>query len=234
MRDEKRPLLPPGANDHSEVNVARRRFAKAGLGGSAILVTLASRPVLGATCMTPSAAGSGNHSQHVNNPTCILKTDSDFISNAVGYNPADGSGASLWPSPYKPDALFHPFFTAGGSLNYRDSSSSNSYTLFEVLVGRKWPIVSGNRVVIPANWATTWTTLISPTVASPLAQAFVVALLNAAPPNNYYVVLPDMGEPSVKGIEDEYAHNGYYEVTAGQKWYADTILKYLQNPGSVF
>ena len=46
------------------VDASRRLFSKASLAAPVVLATLASRPVLGATCLTPSAAGSGNHSQH--------------------------------------------------------------------------------------------------------------------------------------------------------------------------
>ena len=236
QRNQPSDLAQDVTQEARPVDKSRRLLGKAALAAPIVLASLASRPVLGTTfCMTPSAAGSGNHSQQVSRPACTLKTAQDFITKAKGYKPGDPTPTD-WPTNYKPDTLFHPFFTAGSYLKYLDSTTSNSYTLFEVLVGRKWPVKNdGTRKKIENNWVPAdWPNLISPMVQSTLAVPFVVALLNAGQPNNYYVVLPDVGEPSVKGIEDEYARTSYYEVSAGNKWYANTIGSYLQNPGSVF
>jgi hypothetical protein len=207
MRDEHQPLLPPGADTTGGVNASRRRFAKAGLGGSAILVTLASRPVLGATCVSPSAAGSGNHSQH-NPVACTPLTVQQWIENV----PADHS-VKWTGTNYAPNDPFHPLFARGGFLDfYKDATTS--YSL--------WDVLTGNTPSAP--------------VAGPtdLGKWFVAGLLNASD-GNYGGVIQTVGpDPSVRGIEDEFAHKGYFEPTAGTKWYADTIKAYLKDPGSVF
>jgi hypothetical protein len=81
MSDQQHPMLPPDANATPEVDVARRRFAKAGGGASVILATLASKPVLAGWCIKPSMAGSGNHSQHQAQACNSTKSPSQWGNN---------------------------------------------------------------------------------------------------------------------------------------------------------
>lgn len=219
MRDEQQPMLPPDSNKPHEVDASRRRFAKAGLGGSAVLITLASRPVLGATCLTPSAAGSGNHSQH-NPAVCDGGLDPQWwIDNVVKNAQGEPRLGQKWVgTDYTPNQVFHPLFTAGTYLNmFRPNG--NSLTFWQVLTGQ---FGNGN----PIN----------PQVAGPtgLAKWFVAGLLSASK-NRYGGVIQPIGpDPSVRGIEDEFARNGFFQPTAGKQWNASTIIAYLQDPGSVF
>ncbi|MCU6434150.1 hypothetical protein LPB67_10255 [Undibacterium sp. Jales W-56] len=70
---------------------ARRRFTKAGLATTGVLVTMASRPVLGCTTQSPSGFQSGNQS-HRGVPQ---------RSNACP--PAYWAGTTHWPSGLKQD-----------------------------------------------------------------------------------------------------------------------------------
>lgn len=81
MSDQQHPMLPPDANATPDVDVARRRFAKAGGGASVILATLASKPVLAGWCIKPSMAGSGNHSQHQAQACNSTKSPSQWGNN---------------------------------------------------------------------------------------------------------------------------------------------------------
>jgi len=55
----------------STANPSRRRFAQSGLGISGVILSLASRPVLGAVvCKSPSGFLSGNASTHGQQPVC--------------------------------------------------------------------------------------------------------------------------------------------------------------------
>lgn len=199
---EGKPLNP---KSKGRVDESRRRFGRtAGLGGPAILATLASRPVLGATCLTPSAAGSGNLSQH--NPG-ICAGLVDWTNVAPGQ----------WPSGYGQNDKFHKYFTAGPYLNFNYQKNQNtidSYTLSDVLKGN-----TPNAFV---------------TDSAGIGKVFVNALLSAAHGNYGGVIQPIGPDPSVRGIEDEFARNGYFVPTAGKQWFADTIKAYLNDPGSVF
>lgn len=210
------PDTSSGLRDKQLVDPTRRKLAVAG--GSAVLATLASRPVLGCTCLTPSAAGSGNHSQH-HPPACSGGSTPQWWIDNVKHKP-DGTPKldKNWPNTtFMPNTTFHPTFTAGSYLNMSDSSGT-SYTFWEVLTGLKGGIAIAPQVLGPDN----------------LAKWFVAGLLSASK-NQYGGVIQALGpDPSVRGIEDEFARNGYFQATAGKQWGAPTIIAYLQDPGSVF
>lgn len=205
----------PSSASQGTIDQTRRKLASAGLGGSAVLLTLASRPVLGATCLTPSAAGSGNHSQH--NPiACTPQNLQYWIDHVPRNSGGQVQNNTVWPgTTFKPGDAFHPLFTKGPYLNFSSNpSQTQSYSLWEVL--------SGTTPNAPVPGPTD------------LGKWFVAGLLNASA--NYYagVIQPTGPDPSVRGIEDEFATNGYFQATAGKQWGASTIIAYLQDPGSVF
>jgi hypothetical protein len=93
----------------------RRHFLKGSAAVAPVVITVASRPVLGAQC-TPSAWVSGNLSDHGN-----------FRTSCGGFNPTYwASSPSLWPAPYKPGTKFNDVFTLGNG--YYDGK-----TLLQVL-----------------------------------------------------------------------------------------------------
>lgn len=72
--DESSPLL----------NQSRRRFTKSGLAVSGVLMTLATRPVLGQTvsCKSPSGFLSGNTSSHGTPPICLGRSPGYWKNNS--------------------------------------------------------------------------------------------------------------------------------------------------------
>ncbi len=202
--------LPPTEHDRKpgQIDESRRRFGKAGLGSSAVLLTLASRPVLGATCLTPSMAGSGNHSQHQGTSCQGMQTVQHWID------------ATTWPGGFTKDQTFHPLFTHGPYLNFTyivnpggAISMVGSYTLLQVLQGNTPSAVD------PAG----------------IGKFFVAALLSAANGDFGSSLQPVGPDPSVRGIEDEYARNGKFIPHASHPgWNALTIASYFQDPWSVF
>jgi hypothetical protein len=90
------------------VNAGRRRFGRTGLAASGILATLASRPVLGAACMTPSAFVSGNLSTHGTPPAC------------AGRSPGYWKNKTDWPIANRDTAKFKNVFTCAKTSPYFD------------------------------------------------------------------------------------------------------------------
>lgn len=84
------------------VDEARRRFAKSGLAASGVILTLASRPVLGGdaplACKSPSAWISGNGSTHGPEPVCMGRSPGYWKNHA-----------NRWP--ISPDTRFKDIFT---------------------------------------------------------------------------------------------------------------------------
>lgn len=84
-------LLQNNSHQNKPVNESRRHATKSGLALSGVLLTLASRPSLGAdVCKTPSGFLSGNLSFHGTPQTC-----SGLSPDYWGSHPED------WPSPYQ-------------------------------------------------------------------------------------------------------------------------------------
>lgn len=87
-------------------NPSRRRFTRAGFAGSGVILTLASRPVLGAACCkSPSGFLSGNASTHGNLQVCLGRSPG-YWKNREG----------SWPIPT--NTLFRHVFGCGGNSPY--------------------------------------------------------------------------------------------------------------------
>lgn len=103
----------------ANANASRRRFAKAGLGVSGVILTLASRPVLGnVVCKSPSGFLSGNASTHGAPPIC------------QGRSPGYWKNHTNWPISI--EAKF------GSVFNCHPNSPYASVTLLQILSHQKF------------------------------------------------------------------------------------------------
>lgn len=102
-----------GSSIKGPVNAGRRRFARSGVAASGIIATLSSGPVLGAVCKSPSAALSGNLSNHHQETMC------------AGRSPGYWKTKHTWPvsKDLKFSQIFTPYL----------GSPLNTMTLLEVL-----------------------------------------------------------------------------------------------------
>ena len=209
------PETPPAAAQNDTVDQSRRRLAGAALGVS-VVFTLASRPVLAADqCMTPSAAVSGNLSQHGTPTLCSGRTPGYWKTHPES-----------WPSPYLPGScnggqnicnqaqnwkngtLFHPLFSGTqfmADLDGNPGTPKTSLSLMQVLMltngGNPWGLTD------PDN----------------LGAHIVAALLNAAAG-----LTPVLSVTDVIGIWNEWASKGYFEPTANVQWNSAQIVDYLK------
>jgi len=209
------PETPPAAAQNDTVDQSRRRLAGAALGVS-VVFTLASRPVLAADqCMTPSAAVSGNLSQHGTPTLCSGRTPGYWKTHPES-----------WPSPYLPGScnggqnicnqaqnwkngtLFHPIFSGTqfmADLDGNPGTPKTSLSLMQVLMltngGNPWGLTD------PDN----------------LGAHIVAALLNAAAG-----LTPVLSVTDVIGIWNEWASKGYFEPTANVQWNSAQIVDYLK------
>jgi len=211
---------------------SRRRFGKAGLSvGSAIILTVASRPVLanyGAVCKTPSGFISGNLSQHGNPPPSTGRTPG-YWKNHYGYN--------AWPSPYQCGNL------KGTKCNNWDSwkndgtkvAKTNTYPdgAFSCVGHCK---KYAGYTVTSYNKKTGYTTKFEPYTLMQVmwmggnmdpyqfGAHMCAALLNAR--SGWTDCLT---EHAVKTMWNECDQKGYYEPTAGVKWYPQDCVEYLKS-----
>ncbi|HEY5799200.1 MAG TPA: hypothetical protein VIT92_03220 [Burkholderiaceae bacterium] len=100
---DREQLQAAGARGHDP---SRRRFGRAGLGASGVLLTLACKPVLGAVAVAPSGFCSANQSRH--------GTAEQNVSFAR--NPDYWRDSGQWPIPK--ETTFSQVFAAGTSSPY--------------------------------------------------------------------------------------------------------------------
>lgn len=188
----------PTEKNGADFKENRRRLLKGGMAAAPVLMTLASRPVLGGggdtpgECKTPSGFASGNVSQHGTPHYCSGRTP--------GYWKAH---LEAWPPPYYPTTTSGPgghtatlFHSPTTGLN---GTQFPGKTMLEVL-----NMGGGDYIA--------------------LARHIVAALLNA----KAGLVPPEvLSESAVRDIWNSYVAKGYYEPTAGIKWYPDDIVTYL-------
>ncbi len=194
---------------NTQLDASRRRLMGAGFGVSAIF-TLASQPVLAATCVTASAAASGNLSHHGTTPVCQGRTPSFWKQSGnswpTGYDQGKCSGPNCSASPenWTGGTQFSNIFgepPRGSTLKVKGASLS----LNQIMVMNGKPYQGA-------------------TDPDGLSAYIVAALLNAASERTKDV----LSVKTVIGIWNEWVTKGYFEPTAGVKWDSKQIVTYLK------
>jgi hypothetical protein len=119
MNERQKNSTLPEADDLAggpQVDEARRRWTKAGIGAGAILATLAGRPALAGVCQSPSAFASGNMSHGASAPVCS------------GNSPAQWAATNSWPGDFKPNDKFHAHLPAGTKVNWGNATMQQVLT----------------------------------------------------------------------------------------------------------
>ena len=196
---------------------SRRNFTKSGLAVSGVLLTLASRSALGGgfVCKSPSGFLSGNVSQHGTPLTCDGRTPGYWGTNTDAQHP--------WPSPYKTGT----FACVDGDKKSKDCSSQDyknwsGGTMFNDAFlgfycsgfGAHLASYSMMQVILLGGNGDPYQ----------LGAHIVSALLNAR-----MGWTPVLTEAQVRNIFNEYDLKGYFEPTAGVKWYPAEIVDYLKS-----
>jgi hypothetical protein len=187
------------ANQTKSVDESRRHFTKSGLVVSGVLLTLASRPSLGAVCTSPSGFQSGNLSAPGTSQTCSGRSPGYF-----------GTHSAQWPSPYEAGSYTDSDTRSSSGTMFKDSalgfhcsgygSNYKNYSMMQIigLGGGGDPHQLGAHII--------------------------AALLNAR-----MGWTPVLTEAQVRNMFNEYDSKGYFEPTAGVKWYPEDIVTYLQS-----
>lgn len=186
---------------------SRRRFTKAGLAASGVMVTLASRPVLGcATAETPSGFISGNVSRGQAQASCGLspgywKNHSDWPAPMVSHTPP------VTPARHK--------FGAGHNDTDHDDGTLFS-AVFDCTRSRSLPYakIAMSDLLVPQSFDN-----------SRLGAHCVAAYLNALAGMTPYL-------PAAKVVQmfNQWAATGYFyplDPSTSVKWDAAQIVAYL-------
>lgn len=185
----------------------RRRLLRRSLGSVPILMTLATRPAFGAMqCVTPSGFVSMPTSQHGTPTYCSGRTPGYWKQSQF---------FSSWLPPYYPTTV--------------TGSSGHHATLF-----KDWFMVPPASPPVGSTWATvtfldvlrteSYTASSSGGPYYDIARYVVASLLNIA-----QGWVPVLTTSLVRDMWTEYVTKGYFEPTAGVKWYHDDLSGYLQS-----
>lgn len=179
---------------------SRRRLLHGAITAVPVLLTLASRPVLGNTaCATPSAAGS---------PGSNARTQQVCQGMSASYW---SSNPSAWPTPYVAGTSSSSRLrttAVGGSVTPATLFHSSTTGFAGTLFGGK-PL---SEVLQMPNTGT-----------QGAGKYCAAALLNARSGRT-----PPLTETIVRNLWNGLITRGYYEPTAGVKWYADDIVRYIR------
>lgn len=187
----------------------RRRFlGKTALKAAPFVVTLASQPALGATCFTPSRSLSRNTSL----------SQKDFYGECTGaqspgnYKAQQSPGSSYsWPASVPPSTPMHPLFKMG---------NSEGVTKFTKTVkGKVQSQTLGEAISVNAPGM--------------VAFHLIGAYLNKMGGSGAIISDKAITVDGILTMWREYASKGFYEPTAGIKWYEAQIVGYLQSNGIV-
>ena len=218
---------PKHAHHTGEVDHTRRRVATSGLAAS-VLLTLASRPVLGATstCQSPSGFQSGNVSQPGTPVACLGRTPGYWKTHPDWPTPYN-SGTSVATAAAAPTSSGRGKRIINDATNFKPSTSSAAGTV--VANGTPFhPTFSGAKMNKPG----TSTSYLMMEVLGlegyndkyKLGAHICAALLNAK-----MGWTPVLTEDAVKRIWYEYDTSGYFEPTSGVQWTGEQIVTYLQS-----
>ncbi|CAH1906035.1 conserved hypothetical protein [Candidatus Nitrotoga sp. HW29] len=207
---------------------SRRRFAASGLAVSGIILTLASRPVLGDPfCMSPSGFISGNTSQHGACPPApmvttklVINPDETFMAafpkssqSNTSYNNKRLSDMLTipWPEPQLQVAK-----SKLGAASYMTAfgTSSGSNSLMQKGKGTSNTTASTSTTSAPPN---------PPFQTQELLQHLVKALQNARGGATPYLT-----EDTIRSMFYEWQDHGSFSPTANVNWNASEIIYYLK------
>jgi hypothetical protein len=198
--DKEGTALPPAQRDGAPANPGRRRFTRAGIGASGVILTLASDPALGATgtttpfmCRSPSGSLSGGLQSQPGTQTVVC----NGLSPGYWINHPEAWPNSIYPVTTKQHSAttYASVFPFGSTNLYKTGSLMSVMT-------------NNDPAQDPYN----------------LGMHLAAAYLNVRSGRiNYFTVAV------LKAMWHDLVTYGYYTPTAGTKWYAEDIKNYLQN-----
>lgn len=177
---------------------ARRKLLRGGLAAGPVLMTVASRPVLGQVACTASAITSINMQSSINHNCSITS----------GLSPEKWKSlAGQWPTPYTA--------ASARSVTYAGITQTQPTAYHCPTTGLGGHVFSGRSMldVIDINHGG----------LDSLGRYTVAALLNARAGRT-----PMLSETNVRAMWNDLVNRGYYEPTAGIRWGAAEIVAYIK------
>src|SRR5512135_285927 len=207
QRDQREvPVAAPPVRDGT-----RRRLLRGGLGAAPVLLTLVSRPVLGGQWRVVGGGGGGNWG----GGKCT--TPSGFVSMPTSHPGqtyyCSGRTPGYWKQPQHYSSWVPPYYPT--TTSWPNKHNATKFT--DVFSPSPYPPDTTFLQVLELQGGP----------PDDVARHVVAAVLNAAAGWT-----PVLTIPAIQGIWNEYMTTGggtigYFEPTAGVKWYHDDIVNYL-------
>ena len=239
MNSPDTPLETPAPQSDS-----RRRLLRGGLAAAPVLMTVASRPVLGQVACTASAITSINMQSSLNHNCSITS----------GLSPDKWKTlAAQWPAPYSGVSAATSTSTTSTSTVTQKSTTNNNVLLQQQLAaaagytpGTTTTSTGGTTTSSGSTYGATATPYHGSTTGlggrvfagksmvevidlmqsgglNSLGRYIVAALLNARSGRT-----PMLSETNVRAMWNDLINRGYYEPTAGIRWGAAEIVAYIK------
>jgi hypothetical protein len=224
MTPEDRPEIPETGQTAASATDSRRRLLRGGLASAPVLLTFVNRPVMAATCQTASVFGSAS----------LSRPDLKLLPPCEGVGPqrwsADGA-ATDWPAPMAiPDTVktiempvaagaqgsTADRIAAPSTLN--DGAPGKPTTKTVKVSGTTFNSVFGNQGGYGSKTLSEVLQMNTNSGRDGLARHLVAAYLNALKGLTPREVLD---VPTIKSIWTSFIARGYYEPTAGIRWFPD-------------
>lgn len=189
----------------------RRHFLGKGAKAAPFFVTLASQPALGATCFTPSRALSKNTSLSQKGKDGVCKGAESPGNYAAQQTSSSSRGAYHWPASPQPTTPLHPTFYMGSREGVTKFTKIENIQEISQTFGEALNVNASGQVHFH----------------------LIAAYLNALGGNGAVIPAHVMTPAGILAIWQEYATKGYYEPSAGIKWYDEDIVEYLLSNGIV-
>jgi hypothetical protein len=210
-------------------DTSRRRFTKASLAASGVILTLASRPVLAnAVCKSPSGFHSGNTSAHPIEEMCFGNYP-DYYANT----PEAWAGTKYDPGTYDKEegsTNSNKSLTGIESSTSNGNSNNNGNSNSKVDLGSegnkgKWVGGTQFQEAFPGSNQFPGKSMMQVLwMGDPMGGHLCAALLNAD-----LGLTPPLTETRIVDMCLEYETKGYFEPTAGIHWYEGDIIHYLNS-----
>lgn len=219
----------------------RRRFLQGSLGAAPVVMTLVSRPALGYECYTPSAQLS-MPSSHQHTPVQCSGGSPTYWSQPQNFD--------QWPPPYSAGSRGGPNGSGGGPngpITMASAGPTKEPPKGPSDMWDKSPLfpqvmapteLSGAGGLTPTQ-ATLFSSVFAPSPYPPETTFLdvlqnagtdgVAAHLVAAKLNVAMGWVPILDDGRIQDLWLEYTSRGFYEPTAGVRWYAPEIVAYLQS-----
>lgn len=196
------------------VSSGRRSFLRGGLATAPIVMTLASRPVLGQqACTSPSGMQSANLSNHNHTIPC------------AGANPLFwAANTSSWPTPY----VGKTQTVAGGMVAMTTTTGTSGTTSAVVPATLYHSTTTGFNGSYFGGKSMAEVLQMGSTGKTGVGRYCAAALLNARDGRT-----PPLTEQMVRAMWNDFNLKGYYENGANVRWYAADIIAYIKTTISI-